>query len=196
MEGRGGKWGGGGYICETGEKRYGMRRRRLKIRFGISDPLARIRLIENPLALARFRSGWSCEFVPVCGNTQSSRHISSQIRVQLPCGNGKCPPHERSGRVGDRSGLGRPALRPGRRSINTHHRRPNRTNMEAGAVGDEGGMAETRRWLRQNAASYEDRERVCADIDAALARFPALRPKSDVYSSVSLFINVCYYHIH
>lgn len=51
------------------------------------------------------------------------------------------------------------------------------------------------RWLRQSVGSYEERERVHADVEAALARFPALRPKSDVYSSVYFFfffLNVYY----
>ncbi|KAG8217484.1 hypothetical protein J3R82DRAFT_5629 [Butyriboletus roseoflavus] len=43
-------------------------------------------------------------------------------------------------------------------------------------------MAETRQWLRQSAASYEDRERVCADVEVVLGGFPALRPRSDVYT--------------
>jgi ESCRT-I complex subunit TSG101 len=38
------------------------------------------------------------------------------------------------------------------------------------------------RWLREHAGSYGERERVCADVGAALARFPSLRPKSDMYS--------------
>ncbi|KAH0830535.1 hypothetical protein J3R83DRAFT_1987 [Lanmaoa asiatica] len=42
--------------------------------------------------------------------------------------------------------------------------------------------AETGRWLRQNAGSYTERDRVCADIEAALAGFSTLRPKSDVYT--------------
>ncbi|KAF8559541.1 UEV-domain-containing protein [Imleria badia] len=38
------------------------------------------------------------------------------------------------------------------------------------------------RWLREQTAAYENGERVCLDVDAGLARFPALRPKSDVYT--------------
>lgn len=38
------------------------------------------------------------------------------------------------------------------------------------------------RWLREQATAYEHGERVSVDVEAALARFPALRPKSDVYS--------------
>ncbi|KAF8212274.1 UEV domain-containing protein [Mycena galopus ATCC 62051] len=40
----------------------------------------------------------------------------------------------------------------------------------------------TQKWLRENVASYVAADRVFADIDAALARFPSLRPKSDVYT--------------
>ncbi|KAJ7097961.1 UEV-domain-containing protein [Mycena belliarum] len=40
----------------------------------------------------------------------------------------------------------------------------------------------THKWLRDNVASYPAPDRLFADIDAALARFPALRPKSDVYT--------------
>ncbi|KAH7916050.1 UEV domain-containing protein [Hygrophoropsis aurantiaca] len=39
----------------------------------------------------------------------------------------------------------------------------------------------TQKWLRQNVNSYPQRDRVYIDIDAALARFSTLRPKSDVY---------------
>jgi hypothetical protein len=42
----------------------------------------------------------------------------------------------------------------------------------------------TQKWLRQHLRPYPDRDRVFADVDALLARFPTLRPKSDVYSSV------------
>jgi hypothetical protein len=42
----------------------------------------------------------------------------------------------------------------------------------------------TQKWLRQNVHPYLDRDRVYADVDSLLARFPTLRPKSDVYSSV------------
>jgi hypothetical protein len=38
-------------------------------------------------------------------------------------------------------------------------------------------------WLRDKAASYTSADRVYADIDAALSRFVALRPKLDVYST-------------
>ncbi|KAJ6596854.1 UEV domain-containing protein [Mycena vulgaris] len=40
----------------------------------------------------------------------------------------------------------------------------------------------TQKWLRENVAPYAAADRVFADIDAALARFPSLRPKSDVYT--------------
>ena len=43
------------------------------------------------------------------------------------------------------------------------------------------------RWLREHAGPYDERDRVCADVVAALARFPTLRPKSDVYSQSRLF---------
>lgn len=46
----------------------------------------------------------------------------------------------------------------------------------------------TQKWLRQNILQYSQQDRVFADIDAALARFPNLRPKSDIYSSVSRFL--------
>ncbi|KAF5330784.1 hypothetical protein D9619_005547 [Psilocybe cf. subviscida] len=40
----------------------------------------------------------------------------------------------------------------------------------------------TQRWLKDNAQPYAAAPRVYADLDAALARFPSLRPKSDVYT--------------
>lgn len=40
----------------------------------------------------------------------------------------------------------------------------------------------TQRWLRQNVSSYPSKDHVFVDIDAALARFTTLHPKSDVYS--------------
>jgi len=42
----------------------------------------------------------------------------------------------------------------------------------------------TQQWLRQNVSSYPHKDRLFLDIDTALARFPTIRPKSDVYSSV------------
>lgn len=47
-------------------------------------------------------------------------------------------------------------------------------------------MAETQRWLREQAGSYEERERVVLDVERALADFPTLRPKSDMYSKFPL----------
>ncbi len=48
-------------------------------------------------------------------------------------------------------------------------------------------MAETltQKWLRQNVQPYVHPERVFADIDATLTRFPTLRPKTDAYSTLS-----------
>jgi ESCRT-I complex subunit TSG101 len=43
----------------------------------------------------------------------------------------------------------------------------------------------TQQWLRQNVQPYAAAARVYADTDAALARFPSVRPKTDLYSSVS-----------
>ncbi|KAF8636554.1 hypothetical protein AX17_003366 [Amanita inopinata Kibby_2008] len=40
----------------------------------------------------------------------------------------------------------------------------------------------TQKWLRQNIHSYLHKDRVFVDINAALARFNALRPKLDVYT--------------
>ncbi|KAF6765172.1 UEV-domain-containing protein [Ephemerocybe angulata] len=40
----------------------------------------------------------------------------------------------------------------------------------------------TQSWLRQNVLPYANKDRVYADIDQALNRFQALRPKSDVYT--------------
>ncbi|TFK42617.1 UEV domain-containing protein [Crucibulum laeve] len=40
----------------------------------------------------------------------------------------------------------------------------------------------TQKWLRQNVQPYPNHNRVYVDIDAALARFSTLRPKSDVYT--------------
>lgn len=50
------------------------------------------------------------------------------------------------------------------------------------------GMAETltQKWLRQNLQTYLHADRVFADIDATLSRFPTLRPKTDAYSTLSL----------
>ncbi|PBK96814.1 UEV-domain-containing protein, partial [Armillaria gallica] len=40
----------------------------------------------------------------------------------------------------------------------------------------------TQKWLRQNIQPYPSKERVYSDTDAALSRYPSLRPKSDVYT--------------
>ncbi|GLB34989.1 putative UEV-domain-containing protein [Lyophyllum shimeji] len=40
----------------------------------------------------------------------------------------------------------------------------------------------TQKWLRHNVQPYGQRDRVYADVDAALGRFSTLRPKSDVYT--------------
>jgi hypothetical protein len=44
----------------------------------------------------------------------------------------------------------------------------------------------TQKWLRQNIHPYPHKDRVYSDVDAVLSRFPTLRPKTDVYSSVML----------
>lgn len=103
---------GEGYICETG----GTRRRRLKIRFGIKDPLVRTRLIENALALARSRSGCPCELVqhpiitshPVTNRVHATRKWKVASGTDLSAGPFWAFP-------------GSPALRPG------FSRRPNCT---------------------------------------------------------------------
>lgn len=38
-------------------------------------------------------------------------------------------------------------------------------------------------WLRQNISTYQHQDRLFADVDATLSRFPTLRPKTDVYSA-------------
>jgi hypothetical protein len=48
----------------------------------------------------------------------------------------------------------------------------------------------TQRWLRQNVSSYAQKDRVLLDFDTALARFTTLRPKSDVYSSVTIRLHI------
>ncbi|EIN07404.1 UEV-domain-containing protein [Punctularia strigosozonata HHB-11173 SS5] len=40
----------------------------------------------------------------------------------------------------------------------------------------------TQQWLRQNVQPYVAAGRVYADTDGALARFPTIRPKTDVYT--------------
>ncbi|KAF8077983.1 UEV domain-containing protein [Lyophyllum atratum] len=44
------------------------------------------------------------------------------------------------------------------------------------------GESLTQKWLRHTVQPYELRDRVYSDVDAALGRFPTLRPKSDVYT--------------
>ncbi|KAJ7219235.1 UEV-domain-containing protein [Mycena pura] len=43
-------------------------------------------------------------------------------------------------------------------------------------------MSLTQKWLRENIAPYPAPDRVYADIDTTLARYPSLRPKSDIYT--------------
>ena len=43
----------------------------------------------------------------------------------------------------------------------------------------------TQKWLRQNIATYNDGNRVFIDVDSTLTLYPTLRPKTDVYSSVT-----------
>ena len=43
----------------------------------------------------------------------------------------------------------------------------------------------TQKWLRHNIATYDDRDRVFADVDSTLSAYPTLRPKTDIYSSLS-----------
>jgi hypothetical protein len=51
----------------------------------------------------------------------------------------------------------------------------------------------TQKWLRQNIQPYLHPDRVFSDVDVTLARFSSLRPKTDVYSSVSAFFPVAFY---
>lgn len=48
-------------------------------------------------------------------------------------------------------------------------------------------MSLIQHWLRDKAAPYSSADRVYTDIDAALSRFVALRPKLDVYSQYLMF---------
>jgi ESCRT-I complex subunit TSG101 len=48
-----------------------------------------------------------------------------------------------------------------------------------------GAESLTQKWLRQNVHLYPHKDRVYSDVDAVLSRFPTLRPKTDVYSSVT-----------
>ena len=51
----------------------------------------------------------------------------------------------------------------------------------------------TQKWLRQNIQPYLHADRVFSDVDVTLARFSSLRPKTDVYSSVSAFFPVAFH---
>ena len=42
----------------------------------------------------------------------------------------------------------------------------------------------TQRWLRQNIQPYAQKDTVYSHVDAVLSRFPSVRPKTDIYSSV------------
>ena len=41
----------------------------------------------------------------------------------------------------------------------------------------------TQQWLRQTVAVYANKDRAYLDVDAVLARYPTLRPKTEVYSA-------------
>jgi hypothetical protein len=43
----------------------------------------------------------------------------------------------------------------------------------------------TQKWLRHNIATYDDRDRVFSDVDSTLSAYSTLRPKTDIYSSLS-----------
>ena len=43
----------------------------------------------------------------------------------------------------------------------------------------------TQKWLRHNIATYDDRDRVFSDVDSTLSTYSTLRPKTDIYSSLS-----------
>ena len=49
----------------------------------------------------------------------------------------------------------------------------------------------TQKWLRQNTQSYPHADVVYTHVDNALARYPSVRPKTDVYSSVPAVQNDC-----
>ncbi|KAH9180776.1 UEV-domain-containing protein [Lactarius sanguifluus] len=40
----------------------------------------------------------------------------------------------------------------------------------------------TQKWLRQNIATYDDRDRVFSDVDSTLSAYSTLRPKTDIYT--------------
>lgn len=46
----------------------------------------------------------------------------------------------------------------------------------------------TQKWLRQNVQPYAQKDLVYTDIDNLLNRYPTLRPKSDIYSSVNGYL--------
>ena len=54
-------------------------------------------------------------------------------------------------------------------------------------------MAEslTLKWLRQNIQSYAHADVVYAHVDSLLSRYPSIRPKTDVYSSVRAVGSPC-----
>lgn len=49
----------------------------------------------------------------------------------------------------------------------------------------------TAHWLTQNAQRYRNPDRVFADVIAVLDRWPALRPKTDVYSACTCTRQCC-----
>ncbi|CAA7271732.1 unnamed protein product [Cyclocybe aegerita] len=102
-------------------------------------------------------------------------------------------PAQHSGQISEadarpmRAGSGRPHPR-------TQPRRPNGVPCESSPHGVTTspvtaslppltmGSSLTHKWLQQHVQPYPNAPRVYADIDAVLTRFPALRPKSDVYT--------------
>lgn len=116
-------------------------------------------------------------------------HRSGKIEF-MPRGNGKCPPQKRSESVGDRSGDLSARLIRGSRRARARTRTTRSTNYCIAARNT--GLALMDRWLQQNVRAYELPERVHADVEAVLARFPALRPKSDVYSQSSFSVPLSY----
>ena len=53
----------------------------------------------------------------------------------------------------------------------------------------------TLQWLRQNVQPYLNKDSVYIHIDAALSRFPTLRPKSDIYSPVFFSFSQPFNHL-
>ncbi len=47
----------------------------------------------------------------------------------------------------------------------------------------------TQKWLRQNIQTYVQPDAVYAHVDAVLARYQSIRPKTDVYSSVTVIVS-------